>query len=327
MSGRTPVRALVVCALAWPLTAAAQGKDPVAGETLFREAREAAKRGDFPAACPKFAESQRLDPAAGTLFNLADCEERIGKLASAWQHYQQVAEELPATDGRSTVAKEKVAALAKRLPKLTIRLAPGAPPGTKVTRDDVELGAASLGIALPVDPGKHTVTARSPSGKEQKTDVSLAEGQAESLTLTVEEKAEAKAPAPVAPVASDAKPSAPPPTTPLSESSSPTAGYVVGGIGAASLVVSLITGAMVLGKKSTVESGCDGQKFCSDEAVDAGKSGKSLSTISTITFAVGVVGIGAGAYLILTHKPNGTSTALTTSVDPNGGSLRFLSRF
>ena len=48
---------------AWALAAGAQPKDPVAAETLFREAREAAKKGDYAAACPKLAESQRLDPA------------------------------------------------------------------------------------------------------------------------------------------------------------------------------------------------------------------------------------------------------------------------
>ena len=58
------------------------------------------------------------DPAAGTLFNLADCEERTGKLASAWQHYKQAAEQFPAGDERVAVANEHATKLEKRAPKL-----------------------------------------------------------------------------------------------------------------------------------------------------------------------------------------------------------------
>src|SRR5687768_8531645 len=58
--------------------ALAQPRDAAAGEALFIEGRRLMKVGDRPAACAKFAESQRLDPAVGTLANLADCEEQRG---------------------------------------------------------------------------------------------------------------------------------------------------------------------------------------------------------------------------------------------------------
>src|SRR5688572_21714651 len=45
----------------------AQGaRDPIGAEALFRQGRAAADEGDFQTACAKFAESQRLDPSAGT---------------------------------------------------------------------------------------------------------------------------------------------------------------------------------------------------------------------------------------------------------------------
>src|SRR5450755_3617279 len=79
-------------------TARADAHDPAAAEALFRDGRAAAQRGDWETACPKLRESQRLDPAAGTLLNLADCEEHRGKVATAWQLFRQVVDSLPAND-------------------------------------------------------------------------------------------------------------------------------------------------------------------------------------------------------------------------------------
>jgi hypothetical protein len=61
----------------------AASADSAAAEALFREGRDAAKHGDLETACADFAESQRLDPAPGTLLNLAECEEKLGRVASA----------------------------------------------------------------------------------------------------------------------------------------------------------------------------------------------------------------------------------------------------
>ncbi|NOU28880.1 MAG: hypothetical protein HOO96_13330, partial [Polyangiaceae bacterium] len=64
-------------ALALVLIAAPAFRDDA--ETLFREGRKALEAGDYAVACAKFAESQRIEPAPGTLLNLAGCEERSGK--------------------------------------------------------------------------------------------------------------------------------------------------------------------------------------------------------------------------------------------------------
>src|SRR5947207_15862051 len=96
---RSPHRAVVLAAL---LTSSAATAEPGAtaepdssapsAEALFREGRDAVKMGEYEIACPKFEESQRLDPANGTLLNLALCEEGWGHLADARRHFRQVLE-------------------------------------------------------------------------------------------------------------------------------------------------------------------------------------------------------------------------------------------
>src|SRR5687767_11843809 len=80
-----------------PAAASAQPPqgDAAASEALFREGRRLMKAGDYEGACPKLEESLRLDPALGTLFNLASCEEQLGRWATAWQHWRQAADQLP----------------------------------------------------------------------------------------------------------------------------------------------------------------------------------------------------------------------------------------
>lgn len=179
---RKATRAIVLVVLLGS-SALAQGRDPATADALFREARALMKKGDFASACPKLADSHRLDPAAGTAINLGDCLEKVGKLADALQAQRDALDLLSAGDKRMGPVKEQIAALEKRVPRLTIKLAPGAPADTKVKRDDVELGEGSLGTALPVNPGEHWVTVVARGRADSRRKVTLKEGQAEEVEV------------------------------------------------------------------------------------------------------------------------------------------------
>src|SRR5260370_35084814 len=60
-------------------------------EALFADGRRPVGAGEYAAACPQFAASQKLDPGVGTSLNLADCYERLGRWASAWAEFRSAA--------------------------------------------------------------------------------------------------------------------------------------------------------------------------------------------------------------------------------------------
>jgi hypothetical protein len=283
--------------------ALATGGDAATAEVLFREGRKLSDSGDMDGACAKFRESRRLDPAIGTTFNIADCEEKLGHLAEAWSSFQEVMQVLPAADRRRGIAEARASALEKRLPKLRIRLAGDAPPGTRVERDGVALGAASLSLDLPVNPGSHQIVVQAPGREPARYEITLSEAQ--HVTVDV---------APGAASTGKKEPALEASADTSRSSGQKTLGYVLGGVGVAGIVTGAVAGALVLSKKSTVDDNCNAQKRCNDDGLSAVDSGKTLSIVSTVGFVTGVVGLGAGAYFLFTAGPSkdGTVSAAAT---------------
>ena len=268
----------------------AQANDAAAAEALFEAGREAMAREDYAAACRNFEDSHKLDPAIGTIFNLANCEERRGRLASAWQRFTEVAQELPDTDDRRVIALERAEALKGRLPYLTLRFGSGVPSDAHVARDGIAIGAAGLGVPLPVDPGEHEIVVSAAGRRDKAYRVSLALAERKELVVTAGE------PLSVAP--SEA------PRTPESRDDTkgpPLVGYVLVGVGVVGVAVGAVTGVMALDRKRTMkDDGCDpdGNTCRTETGVDAASSGEILATTSTIAFAVGGVSLGVGAYFV-----------------------------
>ena len=125
--------------------------------------------GKFAEACPKLVDSNKLDPAVGTLLYLGECYERNGQTASAWGTFQAAADSAR-KDGqtdRAKVATDRANALFGKLSKISITVAETARvPALEVKRDGVDVGQATWGVDVPVDPGEHVVTAKAPGKKD-----------------------------------------------------------------------------------------------------------------------------------------------------------------
>lgn len=132
-------------------------------QALFEQGRDLLKAGKVTEACPKLAESQRLDPATGTLLALATCHEAEGKLASAWAEFAGVVTRA-AREGqveRERWARQRLDALKPRLSTLELRVPNelGELRGVEVRRDGVLLGKEAWNVAVPVDGGSYRISA------------------------------------------------------------------------------------------------------------------------------------------------------------------------
>ena len=119
---------------------------------------------NFAQACPKLEESQRLDPSPATEFHLADCYEQVGRTASAWAAFLEVASnsKVAGRSEREKVARDRAAALAPRMTKLAIECRVDrkwrASPSSATARSC----ATGRGAAVPVDQAPQAIEASAP---------------------------------------------------------------------------------------------------------------------------------------------------------------------
>lgn len=279
----------------------AQSRDPAAAETLFRAARDDMNAGNYAVACPRFEESYALDPAPGTLLNLALCFEKARKTASAWQKWQQAMDVLGEADRRYGEARAHRDDLAPQLAKVLFALAPGFPDDATILKDGAPLGRGSIGLALPVDPGTHEMIVRR-RGVDLKTTFEAVPSE----TKTIRLEAPAEAPPPPVP---DAPPPPPPPPEPVTEASSQsTVGWILVAGGGVGLAFFGVTGALVLEADSSAEKGCN--PACNEDGQSAVDRGEALLVPNAIGLVAGVVLAGAGFTLIALDPGERPSTAV-----------------
>jgi hypothetical protein len=311
----------------------AQARDAAAGEALFQEGRRLMKAGDFAAACPKLEESLRLDPALGTLVNLASCEESQGRTASAWQHWREAIEQLPAGDKRRATAVARAGALEKLLARLTIATGGELPPEAEVKRDGVRLGRASLGLALPVDPGRHVVVVSAPGHEPREYELTLK--AKESQSLTVEVGAEVKVARPADPTPerwgedkAGSVHTETPAQPPEPKSHTRVVGWTMVGLGGGALAAGGYFALQALSARKDAEKSCPGTKpsVCWEDAKDALDKDKRSSVFADVGLGLGVALAAAGLYLVLRAPGGETATAQVTPL-PGGGAFNLSGRF
>jgi hypothetical protein len=205
----TLVAAVAVVGILSPLsTANAQSAE---AEVLFRDGRDLIKHGKLAPGCDKLAASERLESSVGTLLNLGDCREKLGKLASAWAAFRKaeaMAKRSGTDDKRQAEAARRAAQLEPRLSNLMIEV-PAGVVGMVVRRDGEVVDPAAWNTAMPVDPGSYTITAEAPGFVAWSATAAVSSG-AKRQVVTVPTLERAPVAAPAGPAEATAEPPAGP---------------------------------------------------------------------------------------------------------------------
>ncbi|HSO36001.1 MAG TPA: hypothetical protein VLT33_25915 [Labilithrix sp.] len=305
------MRALPSLALALALTTlvgAARADSHEEAERVFREARASYDAHDYATACPRFAESQRLEPAAGTLLNLADCYEHMGLLASALTTYKEAVVAAASRKRRDweQFALTRIELLRPAVPVLTIKVSGAARvEGLVITRDGTPVASSDLGLDLMLDPGPHEIVARAPGREPWSTKIVAQRGR----SYVVEVPATGtKQTAPPPPARAEPRPASEPPG-----SWQRPAGYAATGVGGALVVFGAVAGGVALSAGKDARSRCPSYPTaCTAEGTAANERAFGWATASTATFIAGGILAAAGVVLLLT-APRATSAQIAVS--------------
>jgi hypothetical protein len=323
--------------------APADAQDELGAEALFNRGLAEMEAGRYEAACPDIGESQRLDPRPGTLFTLATCEARWGRVATAFARfgeYLALYETMPPEQQerqatRATLARKQREKLGPELPMLTLSLPPGTPSRTVIARDGAPIPRAALGRAIPVDPGEHVLTTQLPGGEVWRRSITVARGEKKEVTLHVKQAGYSDGGLDTAPRARAAasEQAAPSPPAP-GPSKRRVAAYVTGGVGLAGLAVGAVLGGLTLAQKGTVEGNCapavGSTVACNDAGFDAAQKANRFGLGSTVAFGVGGAAVVTAALLFFTEpRPSKVSagargrglSARVLAAGPEGAAL------
>lgn len=330
--------AAVVSASALVAPAVARADGPTPAETLFKEGRALLDAKRYDEACPKLAESQKLEPGAGTLLALALCHEGQGKPATASAELKRVSE-LGRNNGRNDLAAaadKRAAALEASVPHLVIHLPEKEGASYGVRCDGEVLPQSELGSPFAMDPGEHKIEVAA-KGKTPRSYVVRISGPG--TTEIVVDKLDTAAPRvdpqPAEPAATAAEPSPAPEEN--KGGTQRTIGLVLIGAGVVGLGAGAYFGGRALSESGEAKRTCPTAGTCQDEGADANERSKDSFRAAVIGLTAGTVAITAGA-IVYFLAPSSTqargdakaprrSAHFVPSAGPNGVSLGFAGTF
>jgi len=154
--------------------ATAHADDKVKAIALFDEGLKEMKAGRYEKACKAFEASNRLLADSGTRGSLARCYTQLGRIASAWTLWRELADTAPTPDLRTDAAAQ-AKKLEPRLAKYSVKIA--APAAGLVVILEGKPVDPTIDVPVPIDPGTYPVDASAPGRVAWKGQLAAAEGK------------------------------------------------------------------------------------------------------------------------------------------------------
>jgi len=258
----------------------------------FQRGIELEQAGNYTTALEQFRDVGQVRMTPQVRFHIATCEEKLGRLVTALGGYQLAFADADKVGADfKTEVEAAVTRLEASIPKLLIERGVGAE-AAEIQLDGVALGATSIGVPVPLDPGPHSVSAKAPGYLPFSQTVSIGQNEAKTVNISL-------SPEPVEVL---------PPRGPSSAGSveKPNAKlipYVVGGAGLASLIGSGVFFGLRQSAISDLESQCGPSRAaCPSSAASEYSNLKVYNVAAQVTLGAGVLGVGAGVTLWLLQK-------------------------
>lgn len=294
---------------------------------LFDRAEALMKEGKYAEACSLYKSSDEKDHGEITVFKLAECYEKTGRVVSAWKGFEDAADEArekakrePDSARKAVIEKfaqdasSRAAALKQRLPTYTLLVAGTASnPGISVEVDKGAIDRRTWGQPLLVDPGEHEVRATAPGKQAWTTTFRIAVPKGNEPPEAREVKVPELEAAP----------------TPAQRKGA----LVVGGLGAVGLVAGAAFGIATFEQWGPLKRHCvEMLGDCTTDPKWGGEKNRAqlFADIATASFVIAGVSAATAGILWFTASPVDSSTAkieVGPAIGPAGAGLTVRTRF
>jgi hypothetical protein len=274
---------------------------------LYAAAQTLFDKGRYAEALVAFRQAHNASGSPNARLMIGHCLIALGRPGDAYDEMAATLEEAtrrvqaePRYAATRDSAAQQLAQLEPLMAKLLVEVPADA---VEVTVNETKVERARLSAPRLVRPGVVVVAAVSADGRRASSTLEVKAGETQRVALAFP----AELPRAASPGPAPAVFSAPAPA-PVASSSGGlrTAGFVVAGVGVASLGAFAVTGLMARSRLDTLVSGCGGGR-CTDPAfVDVVDSGKLLQTAANVGLGVGALALLGGGLMVLLGGPAAT---------------------
>lgn len=309
----------IAAGLFWVAVAHAEpsAADRATARSLATEGYWALHDKRYAEAADRFGRADALVHAPTLTLDWARSLVGLGQFVEAQERYELIIREgveskaPPSWHRALSDAKTELAALRPRLSWVTITVAGAG--DAHVSIDGVAVSSAAIGVRRAINPGAHDFAASANGYLSSSKTLTLAEGQEGSVALELQVDPNQQQ---VQPVLDTPQPVQ---VVVAAPARNRTPAYVAFGVGAAGLVVGGVSGALWLGKRSTLKANCENPDQCPPEYADTVNAYDTLGIVSGVGFAVGVAGVATGVTLWVLDGSSKGATARGLVVRPYVG--------